>query len=307
MTLRLWAIARRLSQLSVLSFIAYAGISLHWRNFKVAHNQARLVGLMKGDGWEKAYAWNERLLEALSDDPLGLSDSILGMPWSATVLGVPLTDPLAVVTVLAQGHIPPAAVLLAALLPVVIAVFGGRLFCSFLCPARAVFEAGNAVRSGAQRLGLDLAAIRIPRIGLWVGLGLVLGSAIAGTGLLTLALPYWALGAGIASLTMTGTAGAALWVFGGMVAVDALIAPGQICRSLCPTGAWLELAGSAAPLRLQKVKPTDCGPCDICQRVCPYGLFPGRETHHPSCDTCGRCSLACPDKKLAPALVLGMK
>lgn len=305
--LRLWGVVRRICQLSVVSFIAYAGISLHWRNFKVAHNQARLVGLMKGPGWEKAYALNERLLEALSDDPLTLSDSMLGMPWATTLLGLPLADPMAVAGLLFQGQLPPAAMLLAALVPIGIALFAGRLFCSFLCPARLAFEAGNAVRSGLQRLGLDLAALTIPRIGLWVGLGLLGASTFAGMGVLTLGLPYWSLGAGVATLTMTGSAGVALWVFGAMLAVDLLIAPGQICRSVCPTGAWLEQVGRLAPLRLEKVEPTACGPCDICQRVCPYGLFPGQESHHPSCDTCGRCTLACPDQKLAPTLRLGWK
>ena len=307
MGLRLWAIARRLTQLGVVAFIAYSGLSLHWRNFKVAHNQARLVGLMEGPGWEKAYALNERLLEALSEDPLALSESLLGMPWAATVLGLPLTDPLAVAGLLAQGRLPPAGLLLAALVPVALALFAGRLFCSFACPARLVFEAGNAVRSGLQRLGLDLAAVTLPRIGLWVGLGLLGASSFAGMGALTLGLPYWTLGAGLATLTMTGGVGVALWVFGAMLAVDLLIAPGQICRSLCPTGAWLEQVGRLAPLRLEKTTPTACGPCDICQRVCPYGLFPGQQSHHPSCDSCGQCSLACPEGKLAPTLRLGWK
>lgn len=300
------AIARRVLQTTALALIAYAAISLHWRNHKVSLNSERLVALMTNDTWGALYAWNERLL-AQFGDPLQVSDGFLGMPWSATVAGVLFTDPFSVLGLLAQGEIPAVGMLLGALLPLGIALVAGKAFCSFLCPARLVFEAGNLVRMGLVRLGLHLPALRLPRVGLWVALGVVLASAGAGLATFHLVLPYVALGSSITVFLTLGTVSVAGWIFLGMLAVDVFIAPGQICRSLCPTGAVLEQLGRRAPFRLDKVERTDCGSCTLCVRVCPYGLDPGRETHHPSCDACGRCTLVCPAQKLAHTLSLRRK
>ena len=300
-----WQLLRRFTQSLALAFISYAAISAHWRNFKVSHNQARLVGLMKGEGWAELYALNERVLSWFGE-PLSVSDGFLGVPWSATFAGFPFTDPLSIVALGASGQVAPASMWLGALLPLGIALVGGRVFCSFLCPARLIFEIGSAVRMGLLRLGLYLPTLKIPRIGGWVAVGAVIAAATAGIAVFHVALPYLALSSGIAQAMLTGSvAGFAL--FGVMLAFDVFVAPGQICRSLCPTGAILGFVGRASPLRLEKTEKTDCGSCTLCQRVCPYGLFPGEENHHPVCDTCGRCARVCPADKLAPTLRLGRK
>ncbi|MCP4804273.1 MAG: 4Fe-4S binding protein [Proteobacteria bacterium] len=303
-----WLIAafRRFCQVTSLTFVAYAAISLHWRNAKVSHNQDRIVGLMNGEHWGRLYGWNEDLL-SLFGRPEEVSNEFLGMPWSATIAGVTFTDPLSVVGLLVQGEVPATAMLLGALIPLAVAVVAGKLFCSFLCPARLVFEIGNLVRMGLVRIGLHLPALRLPRVGLWIALGVVLASASAGLATFHVVLPYLALGSGIAMYLTLGTVSVAAWVFLGMLAVDVFVAPGQICRALCPTGAVLEQLGRAAPLRVDKLEKTDCGSCTLCTRVCPYGLDPGREQHHPACDACGRCTLVCPAEKLAHTLSLRRK
>lgn len=300
-----WQLLRKTSQTLALFFISYAALSAHWRNFKVSHNQARLVGLMKGEGWAKAYDLNERVLSWFGE-PLSVSDGFLGMPWSATIAGLPLSDPLSILALASQGQVAPASMWLGALIPLGIAVLGGRLFCSFLCPARLVFEIGNAVRFGLLRLGVALPALSIPRIGGWVAVGAVVAAATTGMAVFHVVLPYVALSTGVAEFFLTGSA-AGLALFGVLLAVDVFVAPGQICKSLCPTGALLGFVGQASPLRLEKTDNSDCGSCTLCQRVCPYGLFPGAETHHPACDTCGRCTVVCPAAKLSPTLALGRK
>jgi ferredoxin-type protein NapH len=298
---------RRFCQVTAMLFIGYAAISAHWRNLKVSHNSARLVGLLENDLWGEAYALNERVLSWFGE-PLAVSDGFLGVPWGATVAGLPFTDPLSVVALAAQGQLPPMTMLLSALIPLGLALVGGKVYCSFLCPARLAFELGGAVRMGLQRLGLPLGELRIPRLGLWVLLGVTLFSAGMGMGVFHLVLPYLSLSQGIAAWAMTGTAGVGLAIFAALLLVEVFVAPGQICRSLCPTGAVLEQVGRASPFRLEKQDRSECpSSCNLCQRVCPYGLFPGRETHHPSCDACGRCTLVCPDDKLAHGLQWGVK
>jgi len=299
----LWQLLRKLTQLSTLGFVAYVAVSVHWRNFKVAHNSARIVGLMTNDFNAWLYDLNERMLEWVSSDSLAVSDSLTGLPWSMRVGGVPFTDPWAVVAVGAGGVMPPLAMVLGAVFPLLLAVLLGKVYCSFLCPARLMFELANGVRRGAMRLGLPLPAWRLPRIGLYVGLGAVLAAMSAGPAVFQWVLPYYALGAGVATWFTSGAvAGTVVWAMA-LLLFDLLFAPGQICRSLCPTGALLEQFGRAPALALVRSQG-DCPPrCDLCERACPYGLYPGKQTHRPTCDTCGRCTIACPRKKLSARLV----
>jgi len=299
-------VLRKIVQLSAAAFVVYAPLSMYWRNFKEAHNSARIVGLMTNEFWARMYAWNETALTWFGD-PAEVSDGFLGGPWAATVAGVPLTDPWSVATVAAQAGVPPGPMLLGALIPLAVALLLGKVFCSWLCPARLAFEAASAARLGLLRLGVTLPALRIPRIGLLLGLVALAFGAFAGAAVFGIVLPYLALSGGLHVWIIGGTGGGAAAWFGVLFFVELAVAPGQICRSLCPTGALLELVGRRSLLRLEKDGTKPCpSSCDLCRRVCPYGLFPGRETHRPACDSCGKCAPACPDGKLGHALIVPM-
>jgi ferredoxin-type protein NapH len=291
---------RKLIQSASLFFIVYAALSGHWRNFKVAHNSSRIVGLMTNETWGEVYYYNERLLSWFGD-PLAVSDTMTGGPWAARFAGITFIDPLAALALVAGGNAPVAATLLGAALPLLIALLMGRVFCSFLCPARLLFEIGNGVRRALIWMGLSLPEVRIPRLGLWVAAASVLFAAGAGPGIFQYLLPYLAINAGLHGYLFSGAlVSTAVWAVL-MVLVDMLIAPGQICHSICPTGALLEQVGRPAMLRVVRSDP-ECPPsCDVCQRACPYGLYPGHKTHRPACDTCGRCVAVCPQKKLSHA------
>jgi ferredoxin-type protein NapH len=301
-----WQLFRKLTQLSMLTLVVWAAANMLWRNFKVAHNNARLVELLSDPFTAKLYDWNDRLLEWLGGwiglGPLELSERFLGEPWALTLGPFHLVDPMAVGSVLVQGQSLSTGTLLMSLLPLLLAAVLGKVFCSFLCPARLAFEVGSALRLGLIWLGLPLPTIRLPRIGGFVLVGALLFAAGSGSAVLHFTLPYLAFASAVVAAVATGTVSAAAFAFGTMFAVDVLVAPGQICHSLCPTGALLETAGRFSLLRLRK-RPEPCPPsCSLCQRACPYGLFPGAETHAPACDTCGRCTAFCPTRKLRPAL-----
>jgi ferredoxin-type protein NapH len=301
-----WQIVRKGMQFSVLIFVLWAAINTHWRNFKVAHNNARLVGLLTDPITAKLYDWNDRFFIMLGEwtgmNALQASEQFGGEPWALTIFGVRFTDPYAALSVLVQGEMLPLATLLGALLPLALALVLGKVFCSFLCPARLMFEVTGAMRLGLIRLGFPLPTLQLPRLGLWVGLALVLFAAGSGAATAHFILPYVAATSGMIGLIVGGSLTASGTAFLGMLAADLLVAPGQVCRSLCPTGALLEVVGRKSLLRLEKKQEACPTGCNLCQRACPYGLFPGAETHLPGCDTCGRCTAYCPTQKLSPTL-----
>ena len=294
---RLFQLFRHSVQIFSVLFVVYTALSMYWRNFKTAHNSSRIVRLLTNEFTGEMYWYNERFL-ALFGDPQQISDGLLGGPWAATFAGFPLTDPLSLAALLASGVNPPTAMWLGAVSPILLALVFGRVFCSFLCPARLAFEIGGQVRKGLIWLGLDLPSVRLPRLGLWVGLGTVLFAASGGAAIFHFALPYLSISASIIGYVFTGAAVTAMTWTALMLFVDVFVAPGQICHALCPTGAVLEQLGRTSVLALVRTGG-DCPPsCDLCQRACPYGLFPGRQTHRPACDSCGRCTVVCPKNKL---------
>ena len=289
--------ARKTVQVLALLFIVYASLSMYWRNYKVAHNQARIVGLLKGEFWGQMYALNEDAL-SLFGEPEVVSDGFLGGPWAAQVAGLPLTDPWSVAVVALGGHAPPLAMLLGALLPLLIAIVLGKVFCSWLCPARLLFEMTGAVRQGLLRLGLPLPSLLLPRVGGYVAVGGLAFAAVGGASIFHALLPYLSVSAAIHEVVLAGAAGTIAGWLGLMLAFELLFAPGQICRSLCPTGALLEQVGRASVLRVARTRDGCPTSCDLCRRACPYGLFPARGDHDPGCDACGRCTPVCPDARL---------
>ena len=298
-------IVRRGLQLGVLAFIVYAALGGPWRNYKVAHNSARLVSLMHGDTWGDLYAANERLLETLGE-PYQASTGFLGMPWASRVAGIDGADPvLALAHVAATGTLSPG-VLIGLLVPLFLALVAGKVFCSHLCPMRLVFELGQLVRSGLARVGIHFPALRHgARFGPWVLLGGLLATIIAGTGVWFFVLPYLALSTGLFVYITAGAltaiiAVAAIWLF-----IDMFAAPGYFCHNLCPTGFLLEQVGRLSLVRLRKLGKERCpDTCNQCERACPYGLSPRNETHRPACDNCGRCAAACPSRRLARRISL---
>ena len=170
---------RKSTQLLSLGFVFYAALSMHWRNFKEAHNSERIVGLMTNRFNAKLYSLNERFL-SLFGDSAEVSDGFLGGPWAAEVFGVPLVDPWNAASVAVQSGAPPWGMVLGALVPLVLALLLGKVFCSFLCPGRLAFELSSAVRMGLNQLGLDLPSYKLPRMGIAVGIGALAFSAFAG-------------------------------------------------------------------------------------------------------------------------------
>ncbi len=305
---------RHLLRAGVIAFVAWAALNGAWRNFKVAHNSARLVELMEGAPAAQLYAWNEDLL-SLFGEPLRASQDFLGIPWSLTVFGMQFPDPIMALSFVVSNGALPVGLVLGALLPLVLALTLGKVFCSHICPMRTAFDVAQLVRGGLLRLGIELPQYRLSsRFGGWVLLGGFIATVGIGTAIWLLLLPYASLSATIVILVLGGGGTVLAWVPGILLSLDCLLAPGVFCHSFCPQGFLLEQVGRWSFLRLRNDQRVKCPEsCQACVQACPYGLSPKKDTHRPACDNCGACVAICPKGKLARkvslpiiALVIGV-
>lgn len=290
---------RRGLQVGVLLFVVIAAAGGVWRNYKVAHNSARLVKLMEGEFWADAYLAGEKFFGAFGESYRSSFD-FLGMTWSSTIAGAVTADPILVLAnMVATGRLD-ASLIPAVAVTVLIAVLLGKVFCSHLCPMRLTFEIGQALRAGLLRLRIPLPYLQVQtRLGGWVLLGGLLATLSVGTGIWFVLLPYLSLSASIFLAVTTGTAVTLIALPLGWLMLDMLFAPGFFCHNVCPQGFLLEQLGRFSLLKVRK-QPTACpANCRVCSLSCPYALSPREGTHDPACDNCGACVRACPERKLA--------
>ena len=99
---RLMLVGSIISRLSVVALLCALALMTSYVNLKQAYNNPRLVELSLGATARKAYEVADAVLGQLGD-PMEVAQSNGGMTWSIRILGMPFTDPVAALSVLAVG------------------------------------------------------------------------------------------------------------------------------------------------------------------------------------------------------------
>jgi ferredoxin-type protein NapH len=221
---------------------------------------------------------------------------LVGDLSSSELLGtVPLSDPLAVLQILATGHLPGTTALVGA--GIVLAgwfLVGGRGFCAWACPTNMVTDMAGWTRRRLRLKGRRLKIDRSARF--WIlGLALLL-SALLGVSAFEQLSPIGVVqrelifGPGLALLT----------VVVGLFVLDLFVLRQGWCVSLCPLGAFWSLVGHRSPLRVT-FDDSRCDRCGDCVPVCSQSHVIEFETmarrgfiDSGDCLNCGRCIEVCP-------------
>ena len=178
------------------------------------------------------------------------------------------------------------AYLLMFLVPTVLALFAGRLFCGYVCPFGALQEWLHVRR---WRVTIPERWMRILRFVPYVVLIYLVARTVA-TGVLTWndSTPFKAF------FTWGGTP--ATWAVSGVFAALSLIVFRPFCALFCPLGAWLALVSRLSPLRVRE--EGDCVTCSQCNQVCPTGAITCGTARSDACLLCGECIRRCPVRTL---------
>jgi ferredoxin-type protein NapH len=288
-------IIRRLVQLSTVVLI----FGLVLLSLYAHYRAARAI-----DDLDQEPGWKARVLSSIDDrvaamdKPQEYLDGYKGTLWSMRVGGYDLADPLAAAEMTVASKTVHLPLLISVLIPVVVTLLVGKIFCSWICPAGLLFEI-----TGKFRRVLRFAELPPPNVSFSTRNKyalLIVGLIIVGV----MGLPIFALVYPPAMLSRLAHA----WIFGtaltGMltltgliIVVEVCVSPRWWCRTMCPGGALYGLLGWSRLLRV-KLDPARCTACDVCAPVCEPGIDPVTESDGIECDNCGVCIRRCPDAAL---------
>ncbi len=183
-------------------------------------------------------------------------------------------------------------------IPVLVALFLGRVFCAWVCPISFLSEVADSVIRLFRPRRYRRAGIRLPRRLFWASLVAELSLAmVAGVPIFVFLSPPGLVGREIMMFVLFRTL-AVEGVIVLAVMVLHLLSPRFFCRYLCPLGALLGVIGAKRRLYVE-FDVGSCIKCGMCSRACPLGLDPRQgDTLSAYCWNCGECIDSCTTKAL---------
>lgn len=183
--------------------------------------------------------------------------------------------------------------LIGMLIPVLLALFLGRVFCSWICPISFTLEITDRLRRRlAKRKTLKNSLVVAKKVLWFVLLGELVISMISGAPLFVFWSPPGLVGREIMMGVFFHTfalEGTILFI----IILLELVTRRFFCRSFCPLGGLLAFIGQRRRLRVITALE-NCTSCGRCGGVCPMGLVPSEgEGTSPYCWNCGECLDAC--------------
>ena len=207
---------------------------------------------------------------------------------------IPLSDPYAVLQILAAGQSLASTVLVGALIVLVFyALIGGRVFCGWVCPVGLVSDSARWFKHRFKIRG----QFDVQSAGRFWIMALALPVSVA-TGV---AAFEWLSPIGIVHREIIYGPGLDLAVIVAMLAlVDVYVLRGGWCGSLCPLGAFYSLVGHFSLLRV-RFSSERCDHCGDCVVVCPepqvidyHAMTQRGFVDSGDCFNCARCLEVCP-------------
>ena len=217
---------------------------------------------------------------------------------------VPLTDPFVMLqSLLAGAPLAKTALIGAAIVAGFYAFFGGRIYCSWVCPVNMLTDAAYWLRQKFRIKG-NLTMSRELRSVLLV-IALVL-SVITGTLAWEIINPIT-----LFQRELMWTSATGLMFLVALFLFDFIVTRRGWCGHLCPVGAFYKWIGHYGRLRVTALKTDACSGCSDCIKVCPepHVLAPlvaqkAMAVTHSDCTRCGACLDKCDSGALTMKLDL---
>jgi len=273
----------------VLIYLPFASI---YQNYTAAHAYDLLNSEEKF-----LYDVMQTLTEPLVNDPVQL-DALKGTIWSARIGGYKISDPLAVVSQSLASWSWNTSFAATALIPLLVSLLAGRIFCGWICPATLLYELNTNFALFLNKLGVPIHRWDFDRrLKYGVLISGTLVTMLSGLMILPAIYPPAIVGREIYyAIALDGFSISTIFFMLTMMA-DTFIARRGFCRYLCPGGALYSLLGRYRLLRIQR-KVSVCNDCQRCDSICEFGLQPMSDQFGQECNNCTACIAICPTDSL---------
>lgn len=220
---------------------------------------------------------------------------ISGTLYSLAIGSLWITDPAIGLQTILTTRAVDLTLLISLLLPILLTLVFGRIFCGWLCPQNTLSELVDTIASrfGLQRLFNPPPLSPRPR---YVVLGILLfGSALAALPLLSLFSAPGILSVQVAKFVFEHRVGPELGLIGAILLIELFVVRRAWCNYLCPVGSVLGLFGTRRTLKIVFCEGDGrfCSHCQACTGACQLGLDPVIGHLYPQCHNCGDCLDAC--------------
>lgn len=249
-------------------------------------------------GQKTVYLTMEWLTAPFTSDPVKDLDAVKGTTWAGTVFGFNVSDPLALLGQVSASLSVHWPFVISALIPIVVTLLLGRIFCGWICPANFIYELNETLSGWLRKSGLRLGDQKFDRRFKYgvLAMGVVL-CMLSGSVLFAGVYPPAIVGREIYYAIAQGGFGVGAVFFIVTLLFDLLVARRGFCRYLCPGGALYSLLGRYRLVRVQR-KVQVCNDCQKCDAVCEFGLAPMTDGFGQECNNCGACIAVCPTDAL---------
>lgn len=223
---------------------------------------------------------------------------IIGSLYSLAISDIWITDPLSGLQVILSTLLADSKLLLSILIPIIIALIFGRVFCSWACPQNTISEVFDYLsrRLRVKRL-LNPPPKALPRYVILAALLLI--TPILGFPAANLISAPGIISVQTSKIIYEGTVGIEIGLIGIIVLFELFLVRRIWCNYICPVGSFLGIFRFKKTMKVVYREDAEhtCGRCMECVRACQLGLDPMEGRIYPLCHNCGDCIAACEDIK----------
>ncbi len=224
---------------------------------------------------------------------------VTGDLWSISIGSIKFAHPVAFIEETISSKVLYTPLVISVLIPIIITIILGRVFCSWMCPVGFMLELNQKADGFFRKLKLKYPLkIRDYRYSI-LTLSLISGF-IFSFPVISVFDPPHVFGRELMyifthnAISLTGTG-----LLLGILLFETFSTSRAWCNYLCPSGGALSILGS---MRLWYIRMNRerCNHCGICNDACPYhlepmGLADNQRFDWTKCDNCGLCRDVCPE------------